>query len=227
MSGKDVTVVLAHAAWIDGSSWSRVIDRLRSEGRRSIAAPLPLTTFADDVAALNRVIDRIDGQVVLVGHAYSGAMIGATRSEKVKALVYVNALVPDEGETVMDVFTRTKPHALAPQLVPDTDGWLWLPEDAFARAFAQQAPEREQVVLAAVQRPISLSCITVPVGRPAWHEKPSWYLIAEEDRMIPVENQRFMAERIGAQVVTYPLDHLPMLGAPELVAELILSAVKA
>lgn len=227
MSGNDVTVVLAHAAWADGSSWSRVIDRVRAAGQHAIAAPLPLTSLAEDVAALDRVIERTGGPAVLVGHAYSGAVIGATRSDRVKALVYVNSLVPDEGETVLDVFTRTVPHPMAPQIAPDADGLIWLREEVFAQAFAQQAPQREQALLAAVQRPISLNCITVPVERAAWHDLPSWYLIAEEDRMISPENQRFMAKRIGATVASYPLDHCPMLGAPDLVSEMIFAAVRA
>ena len=224
---KDMTVVLAHAAWADGSSWARVIDRLRVAGVRAMAAPLPLTTLADDVAALDRVIERAGGPVVLVGHAYSGAVIGATRRSEVKGLVYVNALVPDEGETVLDVFTRVAPHEKAPQVAPGADGLIWLPEEAFGQAFAQQAPEREQAVLAAVQRPISIQCITVPVERPRWRDLPSWYLVAEEDRMIPADNQRFMAGRIGATVVAYPVDHCPMLGVPAWVSELILTAVRA
>lgn len=227
MSSNDITVVLAHAAWADGLSWSRVIDRLHAAGQRAIAAPLPLTSFADDVEALRRVIDRAGGPVVLVGHAYSGAVIGATQSDAVKALVYVNALVPDEGETVLDVFTRTAPHPLAPQVAPDENGLIWLPEEAFAQAFAPQATPREQVVLAAVQRPISIACITVPMARAAWHDRPSWYLIAEEDRMISADNQRFMAQRIGATIASHPLDHCPMLGAPERVADMILAAVRA
>jgi pimeloyl-ACP methyl ester carboxylesterase len=227
MDNNKVTVVLAHAAWADGSSWSHVIDRLHSSGQRAIAAPLPLTSLADDVEALGRVVDRAGGQVVLVGHAYSGAVIGATRSDAVKALVYVNALVPEEGEAVLDVFTRTAPHPLAPQVTPDENGLIWLPEQAFAQAFAPQATQREQIVLAAVQRPISIACITVPVARPAWHDHPSWYLVAEEDRMISAENQRFMAERIGATIASYPLDHCPMLGAPDRVAEMIRTAVRA
>lgn len=227
MGENEVAVVLAHAAWADGSSWSRVIDRLSATGQRSVAAPLPLTSFADDVAALDRVIERVGGPVVLVGHAYSGAVIGATRSPRVKALVYVNALVPDAGETVLDVFTRTPPHEMAPQVAPGPDGLIWLPQEAFGRAFAQQAPKREQIVLAAVQRPISIDCITVPMEKPAWHRLPSWYLIAEEDRMIPVENQRFMAERAGAAIAFHPLDHCPMLSDPERVAEIIRTAVRA
>ena len=227
MAKENVTVVLAHGAWADGSSWMRVIERLDAAGRRAIAAPLPLTALADDVVALDRVIARAGGPVVLVGHAYAGAVIGATRAESVKALVYINALAPDVGETVADVFNRTAPHPLAPPLAPDADGLIWLPDEAFVNAFAPQAGRREQVVLAAVQRPISLACITEPVDRPLWHDRPSWYLVADEDRMISGDNQRFMAERMGATVVTRSLDHAPMITAPDAVTAVILAAVRA
>src|ERR1700756_3927191 len=106
MAAKNVNVVLAHGAWADGSSWARVIAALKSEGVNVVAAPLPLTSFADDVAALDRSLARLDGSLVLVGHAYAGAVIAGTKSGKVKALVYVTALAPDEGESVADVFYR-------------------------------------------------------------------------------------------------------------------------
>jgi pimeloyl-ACP methyl ester carboxylesterase len=227
MSKQDVTAVLAHGAWADGSSWARVIEGLRQKGVRALAAPLPLTTFDDDVTALDRTITRTGGPVVLVGHAYAGAVVGASRSDKVKALVYVAALAPDEGETVADVFYRTEPHPLAPKLAPDADGLIWLPEDAFAAAFAQHASAEDQALFAATQRPISPACITVPVGRPRWKDLPTWYLVAEEDRMILGENQRFMAVRMRARATAHPLDHTPMAAHPELVVETILQAVRA
>src|SRR4249920_209555 len=188
----DVSVVLAHGAWADGSSWGRVITALKAEGVKVLAAPLPLTSLADDVAALNRSLERTEGPLVLVGHAYAGAVIALARPRRVKALVYVTALAPDEGEKVADVFYRLQPHPRAPKLAPDSDGLIWLPEEAVARAFAQNASADEQAVLAAVQRPISLSCITVPVGRPIWRDIPSWFLLAESDRMIVPETQRYM-----------------------------------
>ena len=175
MAVKDVSVVLAHGAWADGSSWARVIAALQAEGVKVQAAPLPLTSLSDDVAALDRSLDRAEGSVVLAGHAYAGAVIGATRSERVKALVYVTALAPDEGETVADVFYRLPPHPQAPKLAPDTNGLIWLPQDAFATAFAQHASPDDRAVLAAVQRPISPACITVPVGRPLWRGVPSGF----------------------------------------------------
>ena len=132
-------VLLAHGAWADGSSWARVINALASDGFNVVASPLPLTSMADDVAALNRSLERFDGPVVLAGHAYAGAVIAETRIEKVKALVYVAALAPDRGETVSDVFYRSAPHPKAPKLGPDDNGLIWLPEGAFGSAFAQNA----------------------------------------------------------------------------------------
>src|SRR5262245_52126917 len=122
MRAKDVNVVLTHGAWADGSSWARVITALKAEGVNVSAVPLPLTSLADDVAALNRSLDRTEGPIVLAGHAYAGAVIAFARPERVKALVYVTALAPDEGEKVADVFYRAKPHAQAPKLAPDNTG---------------------------------------------------------------------------------------------------------
>jgi pimeloyl-ACP methyl ester carboxylesterase len=226
MSANDVNVVLVHGAWADGSSWSKVISGLRSNGVNAVTAPLPLTTLADDVAALDRTLERVEGPVVLVGHAYAGAVIGSTRDPKVKALIYIAALAPTEGETVADVFYRKEPHPKAPKLGPDNHGLIWLPQDAFAAAFAQNASAEEQAVLAAVQRPIAPACISVQVGRPLWKDVPSWYLLAEQDRMIIAETQRFMAERMKARVSEHPVDHTPSVTAPGPVVDLILSAAR-
>lgn len=164
--------------------------------------------------------------MVVAAHAYAGAVIGAARADNVRGLVYVAALAPDEGETVADVFYRTDPHPLAPKLAPDGDGLIWMPEAAFATAFAPQASAADQAWLAAVQKPIALTCITTAVRRPLWRDLPSWYLAAEEDRMIPVENQRFMAGRMAAEVASRPVDHTPLVARPELVTQLILDAAR-
>jgi pimeloyl-ACP methyl ester carboxylesterase len=227
MSSRDVNVVLVHGAWADGSSWAKVIAPLAADGAKTVAAPLPLTSFADDVAALDRALERVTGPVVLVGHAYAGAVIAATRDEKVRALVYVAALAPDEGETVADVFYRVEPHPQAPKLAPDNHGLIYLPDNAFAAAFAPNATEEERAVLAAVQRPISPACITVAVPRPLWKDRPAWFLIAEQDRMIVEETQRFMAERMKAEVRAYPVDHAPIVTAPEKVVAIIREAMAA
>jgi pimeloyl-ACP methyl ester carboxylesterase len=226
MSPRDVSVVLTHGAWADGSSWRKVIGPLKAEGATVFAAPLPLTTLADDVTALDHTLERIEGPVVLAGHAYASAVIAATRSEKVKSLVYIAALAPDEGETVGDVFYRAKPHPRAPNLAPDRNGLIWLPENAFAAAFAQHASGEEHALLAAVQRPIALPCISARVERPLWKDRPSWYLLAEQDRMILPETQRFMAERMKARVQSHAVDHAPIVTAPGVVVDIILDAVR-
>jgi pimeloyl-ACP methyl ester carboxylesterase len=225
MSSNDLTIVLVHGAWADGSSWAKIVGPLAADGIKVAAAPLPLTSFRDDVAALDRTLERVTRPVVLVGHAYAGAVIAATRSEKVKALVYVAALAPDEGETVADVFYRIEPHPEAPKLAPDGHGLIWLPEGAFAAAFAQHATAEELAVLAAVQRPISPACITVAVGRPLWKDRPTWFLVAEQDRMIVHENQRFMAERMEARTRSHPVDHMPLVTAPSVVVDIIREAI--
>ena len=226
MSGGDARVVLVHGAWADGSSWSKVIVGLRSNRIDAVTAPLPLTTLAEDVASLDRTLERLEGPVVLAGHAYAGAVIASTRDPKVKALVYIAALAPAEGETVADVFYRNAAHPNAPKLAPDNHGLIWLPQDAFAEAFAQNASAEEQAVLAAVQRPISPACISVPVGRPLWKDVPSWYLLAGQDRMIVADTQRFMAERMKARVNAHPVDHTPSVTAPDLVVDLIRTAAR-
>ena len=221
------TVVLVHGAWADGSSWARVISGLQQAGINVIAAPIPLTTLDDDVNAVIRTIDRTEGPVVLAGHAYAGGVIGATSHPRLSALVYVAALAPDEGETVADVFYRDPPHPQAPELKPDGNGWIWLPTNAFAAAFAQNATAEEHALLAAVQRPIAAPCIQQPVGRPGWKDLPSWYLVAEEDRMINPATQRFMAERMHARTRSEKLDHAPLVTRPRGVVDILTEAVRS
>ncbi|HEX4573014.1 MAG TPA: alpha/beta hydrolase, partial [Dongiaceae bacterium] len=202
-------------------SWARVIAPLAAEGFKVTAAPLPLTSFQDDLAALGWALERVPGPVVLAGHAYAGAVIAATRSEKVRALVYIAALAPEEGETV---FYRTPPYPDAPKLAPDGNGLIYLPDSAFAAAFAQNATAQDLAVLAAVQRPISPACITVKMARPLWKDRPAWYLLAEQDRMIVAENQRFMAARMKARIHSHPVDHAPLVTAPSLVLDILREA---
>ena len=225
MKISEVSVVLAHGAWADGSSWSRVIGPLIAAGHKVSAASLPLTSFEADVAAVERALERVTGPIVLVAHAYAGAVIAAVRNVRVQALVYITALAPDEGETVGDVFNRAPPHARAPKLSPDTHGLIYLPESAFAAAFAPNATAEEQALLAALQRPIAPACITTRVGRPSWRGLPSWFLVAEQDYMILPETQRFMAQRMRARVRTQEVDHTPSVTAPMVVVETIREAI--
>ncbi len=192
-----------------------------------MAAPIPLTSLADDTAALQRTISRVQGPVILAGHAYAGAVIANAMDERVMALVYIAALAPDEGETVAQLFYRDEQHPQAPNLAPDADGLIWMPNDGFRNAFAQHATAEQIALAAAVQRPIALKCIQEPVAKPAWRAKPSWFLIAEEDRMINPKTQHFMAERMRATVHSFPVDHTPLLSAPQRVVDLILEAKRA
>jgi pimeloyl-ACP methyl ester carboxylesterase len=223
---ENATVVVVHGAWADGSSWNNVILPLTKQGLQVVAAPLPLTSLSDDAAALKRTIARTKGPVIVAGHAYAGAVIATANDERVKGLVYVAALAPDEGETVAQVFYRDESHPQAPQLAPDEGGWIWMPEEGFSNAFAHRATADQIALSKAVQRPIALKCIQEPSPKPAWKSKPSWFLIAEEDRMINPKTQHFMAERMGAVTRAFAVDHTPLLTAPEKVVEIIVTAAR-
>jgi pimeloyl-ACP methyl ester carboxylesterase len=221
------TVVLVHGAWADGSSWQAIIRPLEDRGLNVIAAPIPLTSLSDDAAALKRTIVRTKGPVIVAGHAYAGAVIATADDARVKALIYVAALAPDEGETVAQVFYRDASHPKAPQLAPDADGFIWMPDEGFRNAFAQNATDEQIALAKAVQRPISVKSIQEPAPAPVWKSKPSWFLIAEEDRMINPKTQRFMAERMKATVRSFAIDHTPLLTAPDKVVDIILEAARA
>jgi len=221
------TVVVVHGAWADGSSWQAVMRLLQKRGLKVIAAPIPLTSLSDDAAALKRTIARTQGPLIVAGHAYAGAVIATANDERVKGLVYVAALAPDEGETVAQVFYKDESHPKAPQLAPDADGFIWMPDEGFANAFAQNATDEQIALSNAVQRPIALKCIQEPAPAPALKAKPTWYLLAEEDRMINPKTQHFMAERMKATVRSFAVDHTPLLTAPDKVVDVILEAAEA
>ncbi|WP_263415067.1 alpha/beta fold hydrolase [Terriglobus aquaticus] len=221
------TVVLVHGAWADGSSWQAIIRPLQECGLNVIAAPIPLTSLSDDAGALKRTIARTQGSVVVVGHAYAGAVIATAIDERVKALVYIAALAPDEGETVAEVFYKDESHPMAPELAPDADGFIWMPDEGFANAFAQNATQEQLVISRAVQRPIAVRSIQEAAPAPAWKSKPTWYLVAEDDRMINPKTQRFMARRMNATVRSLLVDHTPLLTAPDSVVDIILEAARA
>jgi len=222
-----LTVVVVHGAWADGSSWNKVTQPLQSRGLHVIAAPIPLTSLSDDLRALDRVLERISGPLVVGAHAYAGAVISATTNVRVQGLVFIAALTPDEGETVADVFYRGAPHAQAPKLEPDKHGLIWMPEPSFTSAFAQDAAPEQVALLAATQRPISVACIQEKSPVPLWKRKPAWYLVATKDRMIDPDTQRFMATRMAAQTRIEPLDHTPIVTNPKIVIEVFAAAIDA
>jgi pimeloyl-ACP methyl ester carboxylesterase len=197
---ENATIVLVHGAWADGSCWQNVILPLRREDLQVLCAPIPRASLTEDISALQHAIARTRGPVVLVGHAYGGAVIAGSNDERVRALVYIAALAPAEGEMVADVFYRAKPHPSAPKLKTDPNGLIWMPDGGFAAAVAHRASSDQTAILQAVQRPIAVKCIQERAPAPAWKSKPAWFLLAEEDRMIPLETQQFMAERMGARI---------------------------
>jgi pimeloyl-ACP methyl ester carboxylesterase len=221
---QDSTIALVHGAWADGSCWRNVILPLQARGLHVICAAIPLTSLSNDTTALSWALERTSGPVVLVGHAYAGAVIAAVREDRVKSLVYISALAPDEGETVAKVFYLNPSHPEAPKMAPDTHGFIWMPDDGFRRAVAHNASLDQTKIATAVQRPIAIQCIQDAAPTPAWKTKPSWFLIAEEDRMINPKTLHFMAERMRAKVHSYPVDHSPMYTEPDLVINVILEA---
>ncbi|MGD0426471.1 MAG: alpha/beta hydrolase [Candidatus Acidiferrales bacterium] len=226
MNAQKGTVVLVHGAWADGSCWQNVILPLERLGLGVVCAPLPLTSLTDDIAALSRTLERTDGPVVLTGHAYAGAVIAGLADDRIKGLVYVSALAPGDGETVATVFYREPPHPEAPRLAPDAHGFIWMPEEGFRKAVAHKASANQTTIMAAVQRPIALKCIQEVTPAPTWKMKLTWYLLAEEDRMIKPTTQRFMAERMGARIRSHPVDHTAMYTEPKIVVDVIWEAAR-
>jgi pimeloyl-ACP methyl ester carboxylesterase len=223
----DASIILVHAAWADASSWNKVILLLRNQGWKVISAQIPLTSLSDDLASLRRLIGRTSGPVVLAGHSYGGAVITALDDDRVKALVYIAGMAPEREETVGELFYREPPHAKAPHVAPDEQGFIWMPEEGFRDAVAPNASADEAILMAATQRPISVQCLSAPLPAAGWTSKPSWFLLAEEDRMISPKTQRFMAERAGAKIHAHPVDHTPLLTAPQLVVNIVLEAIHA
>jgi pimeloyl-ACP methyl ester carboxylesterase len=188
-----------------------------------------MTSLADDVAALRVFLERAGaGPILLVSHSYSGAVITALeRDDRVRGLAYVAAMPPAEGETVGDLFFREPPHEKAPHLEPDGHGLLWMSEEGMKNAVAHRATAEQNAIRIAAQRPIAMKCLGEAIQTPAWRTKPSWYLLAEDDRMFSPKTQRFVAERMGAQIRSHDVDHAPQISSPATVVEFVLEAASA
>jgi len=220
------TVVLVHGAWADGSSWSEVVARLQARGLRVVSVQNPLSSLADDVAAVQRAIAMQRGPVVLVGHSWGGTVITQAGSEAaVDALVYVAAFAPALGESTNDAQKGFPLAGYVPLLQADPDGYLWFPQDVLPVWFAQDLPDTAGKVLAATQNPIRAAAFDDKVSQVAWQTKASWYLVTDEDRMIHPALQRRMAERIGARVSSVRASHVPFLSHAQETAAIILRAV--
>jgi pimeloyl-ACP methyl ester carboxylesterase len=222
-------VLLVHGAWVDGSSWSRVIAILQRHGHTVLAVQLPLTSLAEDVAWTRHVLaERLQGPTVLAGHSYGGAVISgaATGVENVIGLVFASAFAPDEGESLGELGSRFPPPPGLAHTQPDSLGFLWFDPAAVPTYFAQDIPVEEAQVLAAVQQPIAARAFTDPAGPPAWKTLPSWFLVSTQDRMINPDLERFMAARIGARTVEVRSSHASPASHPEVVARLIRAAAR-
>jgi pimeloyl-ACP methyl ester carboxylesterase len=215
-------VVIVHGAWADGSSWSKVIPLLQAKGLHVVAVQNPLTSLADDVAATKRAIALQDGPVLLVGHSYGGVVITEVGNDpKVVGLVYVAALAPSEGESVASI---TKPFPAAPlgsEVRADAEGFLTVTPKGIAEDFAQDLPDSEKQVLTATQGPTAAAVFGATVTTAAWKNKPSWYVIASNDRAVAPELQKAEAAAMKAASITIPSSHVPMLSHPKEVADLI------
>jgi pimeloyl-ACP methyl ester carboxylesterase len=218
------TVLLIHGAWADGSSWSKLIPLLEAKGLHVVAVQIPLTSFADDVAATQRAIALEDGPVLLVGHSYGGAVITeAGNDPKVAGLVYVSAVAPDAGESTLGLISSVAT-PIGTELRPDKTGFLKLTPKGITEDFAQDLSAKEIEVLIATQVPVNVAAMKGEVTIPAWKSKPSWYIIAANDRAISPELEAAQAKKIGATTTTVSSSHVIMLAKPSKVADVIFDA---
>jgi len=223
--GAQTTVVLVHGAFVDGSVWRNVIPRLEAKGLKVVAVQNPLTSLADDVAATRRVLDMQTGPVVLVGNSWGGVVITeAGQHERVKSLVYVAAFAPAEGQSINSLSKAYPTPSGFSHLVADKEGFLTLSLEGVQKHLAQFVPEAETRLMAATQVPVRALNFDEKVTVAAWKTKPSWYLISEQDNMMPPALQQQMARTISAHTVSLPADHSPQVSRPEDVVNLILTA---
>ena len=222
-----VSIVLVHGGFVDGSGWEGVYDVLTKDGYRVSVVQNPTTSLADDVAVTMRVIEALDGDVLLVGHSYGGVVITeAGNHPKVAGLVYITAFAPDKGESVSSLIANPPPGAPVPPILPPQDGYLFLDRTKFAAAFAADLSPKAAGFMADSQVPWGVGALTGAVTEPAWKSKPSYYLVATQDLMIPVDAQRSMADRAGSTVAEVAGSHAVYVSKPKEVAALIRRAAK-
>src|SRR5688572_9848978 len=219
-------IVLVHGLWADGSSWSKVIPILQNAGHRVISVQLAAHSLADDVATVKRAIDLVGGPTIVVAHSFGGFVItnAAYNNPNVTGLVYVSAFAPDEGESAVNfVPVESLPPGL---LVFDSGGFAYLNPEMFPQAFAQDVNTTEAEILAAVQKPAHQSLFTAPSGPPAWKELPTWFVVSENDRIIPPDAERMFAQRMNATTISLDSSHASPVSHPDEIAQLILDAAR-
>jgi pimeloyl-ACP methyl ester carboxylesterase len=228
MSNKAInSIVLVHGGFVDGSGWQGTYDALTRKGYKVSVVQNPTISLTDDVAVTNRVIDAADGDVILVGHSYGGAVITeAGNHPKVAGLVYITAFALDAGESVGKLIADPAPGAPVPPILPPVDGFLMLDQDKFAASFAADVKPELADFMAKSQVPWGLDALNGEVTTAAWKSKPSWYLVATDDHMIPVPAQRMMANRAGARTIDQAGSHAVYVSQPDAVAAVIDSAAR-
>jgi pimeloyl-ACP methyl ester carboxylesterase len=222
------TVVLVHGGFVDGSGWEGVHKILKKDGYRVSIVQNPTISLADDVAATKRIVAAQSGPVILVGHSYGGAVITeAGNDPKVAGLVYITAFAPDRGESVSSLIKDPPPGAPVPPILPPQDGYLFLDKAKFPASFAADVDAERAAFMADAQVPWGVGALSGTISEPAWRTKPSWYLVATDDRMIPPPAQRFMSQRAGSTVVEVAGSHAIYVSQPKAVAALIERAAKS
>src|SRR6201993_2911585 len=223
---KKLSIVFVHGLWADGSCWSKVINPLTDKGYKVLSVQNPTTSLEDDVAATKRVLDRADGDVVLVGHSWGGSVITEAGADpRVKALVYIAAFAPDKGETAGSL-SESGAKTILPRFVQDANGFLTLSREGVAKAFAADLTPKEQDVVYAVQQPASKTVFGDVGVNAAWRTKPSWYVVASEDNAINPELEKRMAQRANAKTTILRSSHVAMLSKPNEVLDVILDAAE-
>jgi pimeloyl-ACP methyl ester carboxylesterase len=221
-------IVLVHGGFVDGSGWEGVYTILKKDGYDVTVVQNSTMSLSDDVAATKWALAERSGPVILVGHSYGGVVITeAGNDPKVAGLVYIAAFAPDKGESVASLIANPAPGAPVPPILPPQDGFLMLDKAKFAASFAADVPEEKAEFMANSQVPWGAQALDGTISEPAWRTKPSWYLIASDDKMIPPAAQHFMSERAGAEVVEVKGSHAVYVSKPGAVAELIKSAAEA
>jgi pimeloyl-ACP methyl ester carboxylesterase len=218
-----MNIVLVHGAYVDGSSWGKVITILKNAGYHVIAVQLPLHSLADDVATVKRTIELVGGPIVLVGHSYGGFVItnAAYNNHNVKALVYVAAFAPKEGQSI-DNFSD-----LSDELIIDSGGFTTIKQEIFARALGQDVNSTEADIMAVAQKPFHKSIFAEKSGPPAWKQLPTWYQVSENDHSIPPDIQCKFAKQMNATTISLPASHASYISHPDQIAQLIVNAAKA
>jgi len=228
MSGtSSLNVVLVHGGFVDGSGWEGVYRILRKDGYKVGIVQHSTASLADDVTVTKLVLDALDGPVVLVGHSYGGVVITeAGNHPKVAGLVYIAAFAPDRGESVDALIKSPPPGAPVPPILPPRNGYLFLDKSKFHASFAADVDEEKAAFMADSQVPWGVEALRGAISEPAWKTKPSWYLVATEDKMIPPAAQRSMSTRAGSMVVEETGSHAIYVSKPRAVAALIQAAAK-